>query len=108
MTDQSDIPAPVASLLDIDLAAPSAMPPSVNILVTASGSTASSTGIVAGLTVTGTVHVYGAGGTSASAPRRPRRPQTIPRSMSDLDTLAWVTGRSIRNKELRVPLSDED
>ena len=31
-----------------------------------------------------------------------------PHSMSDLDMLAWVTGRSIRNKELRVPLSDED
>jgi hypothetical protein len=106
MTDQSNIPA--ASLLDIDLAAPSAVQPSVNILVTASGSTGSSAGIVAGLTVTGTVQVYGAGGTSTSAPRGPRRPENVPHSMSDLDMLSWVTGRSIRNKELFVPFSDED
>ncbi len=108
MTDQSDIATSRASLLAIDLAAPSAIEPSVTMTVTVSGSTASSAGIVAGLTVTGTMQVYGAGGTSTSASRRPRRPQDIPHSMSDLDMLSWVTGRSIRNKELFVPFSDED
>lgn len=108
MTHQSDIATSGSSLLDLDLTVPSAVEPSVTVTVTVSGSTASSTGIVAGLTVTGTVHVYGAGGTSTSAPRRPRRPQNIPHSMSDLDMLSWVTGRSIRNRELFVPFADED
>lgn len=108
MTDQSDIPAPGTSQLDIDLTTPSAMPPSMNIRVTPSGSTASAAGVVAGPPAAGTINVYGAGGTSTSAPRRPRRPQNIPHSMSDLEVLALVTGRSIRNKELRVPFSDED
>jgi hypothetical protein len=108
MTDRFDIPAAGASLVDIDLAAPSAMPSSMNIVVTSSGSTASAAGIAADLTVTGTMHVYGAGGTSTSGPRRPRRPQNVPHSMPDLDMLAWVTGRSIRNKDLRVPFDDED
>jgi hypothetical protein len=80
----------------------------MNIIVTPSGSTASSTGVVAGPPAAGTMHVYGAGGTSTTAPRRPREPQNSPQSMPDLEMLALVTGRSIRNKELRVPFSDED
>lgn len=109
MTDQSDISAAEPSLLGIDLTAPSAIPLSVNILVTSSGSTVSSTGTVADLPPTGTVDVYGAGGTYAAAARKPRHDlHAVRHSMSDLDMLTRVTGRSIRNKELRVPFSDED
>lgn len=38
----------------------------------------------------------------------PSKPRQAPHPMSDLDMLAWVTGRSIRNKELRVAFSDDD
>jgi hypothetical protein len=110
MTDQSDVPAAGTSRLGIDLAASSAMPLSVNIVITSSSST--SAGIDADSAVTATVRVYGDGGTSTSTPRRSRRPQAVPHavpySMSDSDMLAWVTGRSIRNKELFVPFADED
>lgn len=107
MTEQSGIPAAGGTPVGIDLAAPSAVPPSMAILITSAG-TASAGSVTADVSATGTVNVYGAGGTAASESRRPRRPQNAPDSMSDLDMLAWVTGRSIRNKELFVPFADED
>jgi hypothetical protein len=108
MTDRSDIHPGGASRLPIDLDAPSALPSSVNILITSTGATASSTGIVADLLVTGTMNVYGADATSSTEPGRLHRPEHVPQSISDLDMLARVAGRSIRNKELHVPFSDED
>lgn len=52
--------------------------------------------------------VFGSGNASATTQRTSSRTRHVPRSISDLDMIGWITGRGIRNKELHVAFSDED